>query len=44
LGLSLSRAFAQLLGYELTAALVGESRIMLTLSGSIRASSRVALG
>ena len=44
LGLSLSRAFAQLLGYELTAALVGESRIMFTLSGSTRADSQVTLG
>jgi two-component system sensor histidine kinase QseC len=34
LGLSLSKAFAQVLGLELTAALDGESRLIITLSGN----------
>jgi two-component system sensor histidine kinase QseC len=34
LGLSLSRAFARALGYEITAALDGESRLMLAISGT----------
>ena len=36
LGLSLSRSFAQALGYELTAALEGQSRLVFTLSGTLR--------